>query len=273
VTPRSFLKALLPVALLATGGCLATRSDIERLELTIRAMADTSRAREARSDSATRALINQTAQVLAAQFTRDFNVVSDSVKQVSTALQRLQGDVQLSVHDLKAQMSTLQEGLGQSQRRLENLRNSVESSASAPARPADPGASTVAPGTPSAAQLLKTGKEQVIRGAAGTARMSLQLLIDSYPTDDRAAEAQLQIGESYATEGNKAAADSAYALVVQKYPANDWSATALWKRAKFAEQVKDSTRARVFYRQIIDKYPKSNEKILAEDALNPPKRP
>jgi TolA-binding protein len=269
---RHLRTMLLPVALLASG-CLATRSDIERLELTVRAMDDSSRARMARSDAADRAALTQAMQLLTQQFQREFSSVSDSVRQVATALQRLQGDVSLSMHDLRTQLTTLQEGIGQSQRRIDNLRNTVEANAGAP-RPADPAApAAAAPGTPSAATLWSTGRSQLTRNATGSARMNFQTLIDQYPTHDLASAAQHQIANSYAAEGNRAAADSVFALVVEKYPASEVAPNALYKRAMLARDIKDSTRAKAYFEQIVAKYPKSNERTLADEFLNPPKKP
>jgi TolA-binding protein len=264
---RRSLLLVLPVALVATG-CLATRSDIERLELTVRAMEDSSRVRIARSEAASRAVITQAAQMLAQQFTREFNSVSDSLRQVAASVQKLQGDVQLAMHDVRSQLTTLQEGLGQSQRRLQDLRTSVEARESVqPPRPADPAAPPVAAGTPPAAQLYQLGVQQLTRSATGSARMNFQLLVDQYPTHDRAADAQHQIANSFAAEGNRAAADSVHALVVLKYPGSDAAPASLLKRARLAQDLKDTAKAKAFFEQIVAKYPKSNERTLAEDEL------
>ena len=66
--------ACLPVALVATGGCLATSSDIEKLQLSMKVMQDSLHAQQVRSDSATReltrALVHDATQQLGQQFAR-----------------------------------------------------------------------------------------------------------------------------------------------------------------------------------------------------------
>lgn len=266
--------ALLPVVVLTAGGCLATRGDIERLQIGLRASADSARIREARSDSATRAMIADATQLLSRQFTRDFNAVSDSVRGVAAGLQRLNGDVQLSMHDLRNQLTVVQEGIGQSQRRIADLRTQVEATAQAPVvRPADPaampaaaGASPVS-GAPPAATLFQSGQASLLRNATGAARGSFQALVDNYPTHELAAEAFVKIGVSFAQEGNRTAADSVYGLVPEKYPASPPAATAVYKRAMLALDVKDNARGRALLQSIVDKYPKSDEAIVAQDLL------
>jgi TolA-binding protein len=264
---RRSLILLAPAAFLATG-CLATRGDIERLELALRTAQTESAQRQARSDSAGHALLRQATQMLAAQFTREFNSVSDSVRQVASSLQRLQGDVTLAMHDVRAQLTTLQEGIGQSQRRLQDLRTSVEArEAVQPPRPADAAAPAAAPGTPPASQLFQLGEQQARQNATSAARMNFQTLIDQYPTHDRAPEAQHKIALTYASEGNRAAADSVHALVVTTYPNSSSAPASLFKRARLAQDLKDTARAKAFFEQIVAKYPKSLERELADDEL------
>lgn len=125
-------RVFLPVALVAAGGCLATRSDVEQLQLGVNAMRDSLRAQQARSDSATRTVVREATQQLGQQFARQFSTLSDSVRVVSTGLQRLQGDVSLAMHDLRTQLVTVQEGIGVSQKGISDLRTTVEAIPVAP---------------------------------------------------------------------------------------------------------------------------------------------
>lgn len=274
--PRALARMrLLPVVLLATGGCLATRVDVQRLELQVRSVESAAAVRQARSDSATQALVREIGQTITQQFSRQLAQVSDSVRQLAAALQRLQGDVQLAMHDVKGQLTTLQEGLGQSARRLQDLRSSVEASAGAqPPRQMDSTAAAGATaGIPAAPTLFQTARTQLSRNALSSARANFQLLIDQYPTYDRVSDAQLEIGKIFAADGERAAADSVYALVVQKYPNSDAAPTALYKRAMLAKDLKDSARAKALFEQIVVKYPKSTERSLADDFLSALRKP
>jgi len=274
---------LLPVAVLATGGCLATKGDVDKLQLSIRTMQDSVRVQRARSDSLNRMLVRDVAQQLPRQFSRDFGVASDSIRQLSAALQRLQGDVTLSMHDLQGQLAAMQEGIGQSQRRIQDLKTSVEATAAAPVVPAprtaDSGsAATRAPavsgtGAPPAAQLFELARQQLRSGATGAARDGFQTFLQEYPNHERASEAQMWIADAYAQEGNRSAADSVYALVVARYTTPEWVSRSLYKRAMFLKEAQQLPQARALFQQIVDKYPRSDVAPLAEEMLRTLKKP
>ncbi|MCC7193950.1 MAG: tetratricopeptide repeat protein [Gemmatimonadaceae bacterium] len=272
------LPKLLPAVLLAAGGCLATRSDVERLELSLRAMRDSARIQQARSDSTTRLLLRDATLQLGQQFSRSFAALSDSVRRVAAGvagIERVQGDLSLSMHDFRAQIAAVQEGVGISQKRLADLRSSVEAAAaSAPAAVAPPAvpagtggaaAPTVGqPAAPPAAILWESGTASLTKGATAAARESFQALVTNYPTYERVPEAQMYIADAYAQEGNRTAADSVYALAVATYPAaTEVAARSLFKRAKLAVETGNPDRAKALYQQIIDKYPGSTLRELA----------
>ncbi|HVZ50037.1 MAG TPA: tetratricopeptide repeat protein [Gemmatimonadaceae bacterium] len=286
------LRLILPVALAATGGCLATRSDVEQLQLGVNAMRDSMRAQQARSDSTTRALIREMSQQLGQQFSRQFATLSDSVRDVSAGLQRLQGDLSLAMHDLNTQMVAVQEGIGVSQKRLSELRSSVEAIPAVPptatmpmgAAPGNQGrggappqagttASPASPAAPPPGTLWMLGRDALAKGATASARENFQTLVTSYPDHERAPDAQMYIGDAFASEGNKPAADSVYALVVTKYPGSAQAARSLYKRAQFAIEVGDKTRARTLLQELADKYPRSNEALLVGDLLKSLNKP
>lgn len=261
---RSLTKLLLPIATLAVGGCLATRSDVERMELTLKAMQDSARMRQNRSDSVTRTLIREATAQLAQNFARDFAAVSDSVRGLTANVQKFQGDVSLAIYDLKTQNTVIQEVLGQSNRRMQDIKNSVEANAQG-ARPTDP----ATPQQPNAAQLLGMGKRLLLTQATGGARQNFQDLITNYPADERVPEAQFYIAETFSREGNKVGSDSVYALVVLKYPRSDYAASSLYKRAQFAKEAGDNARWEALLRELIARYPKSEAAVVAADLLKP----
>lgn len=178
---RRLRLVILPVALVATGGCLATRSDVEQLQLGVGALRDSlheQQARQVRSDSITRAVIRDVTQQLGEQFIRRFTVLSDSVRTVAAALSRLDGNVTLSMHTLNQQMVAVQEGIGISQKRISELGTKVEAMPAVPP-PASPtggsqpsrgasGSST--PAAPPAAVLWQLGREALNKNATAAAR-------------------------------------------------------------------------------------------------------
>lgn len=269
---RRLLAWTLPVALVATGGCLATSGDVEKIQLALKALQDSTRVRQARSDSLTRTLVREMGDQLARQFARDFGQVSDSIRQVAGAVQRLQGDVALSVHDLRTQLVTLQEAVGQSQRRLQDLRSTVEANVAAPvAAPA--GAKPADAAAPPATQLFDMARAQLRSGATGAARDGFQNFLGQYPADERAGDAQMLIADAFAQEGNRAAADSVYALVVTKYKGDAVVSRSLWKRAMMLKEAQQVDSARALFRQIVDRYPRSDVGPLADEMLRALRKP
>jgi tol-pal system protein YbgF len=105
---------LVAVMLLASGGCFATREDVRLLQTDVR----TARAERAASDSAVRAQL----AVVEASLT----LANDSIRALGARVTRMQGDVRGDLYSLGQQLITIQELSGQSQRRLQELRASLE---------------------------------------------------------------------------------------------------------------------------------------------------
>jgi tol-pal system protein YbgF len=250
------LRRLAPVALLATGACVATRSDLRVLQndlsivRTEMAMADTARARQLDS-------------VIAA-----LGRTSDSLRVMQSSLGKFQGDVREELYSLGQQLIQVQELTGQSQRRLQELRASLEERAQEAVAPAagDTGAAGV-PQAPGPNQLFQLALDQLRRGSTAAARTGFQDLLTQYPAADIAPDAQFYLAEAYAAENNAAAADSAYAAVVARWPRSARAATALYKRAASHHRAGRTAAARDAYNQVIQQYPRSEEAVLAREQL------
>jgi tol-pal system protein YbgF len=263
---RAVLRRLAPVAFLATGACFATREDVQFLHNEMEAM----RAQAARTDSVRQRQLNEVIATL--------GEVHDSLGYMSGRVMKMQGDIRSDLYSMGQQLLQIQELTGQSGRRLQELRASLEARGQeiqeqqAAPQGAPPGtggaaAPSPAPGTPGPNQLFQLALDQLRRGSAGAARTALQTLLQQYPTADVAPEAQFYLGEAYRAEGNAAAADSAYAVVAQKYPESPRAPTALYKRAMYMEQQGNMTAARATLNEVIRKYPRSDEAALARDHL------
>jgi len=161
----------------------------------------------------------------------------------------------------------IQELSGQSQRRLQELRASMESRNDA--MTATPAAvdTTKAPAGPGPAQLFQIAFDQMQRGSFGVARTGFQELVDKYPKFEEAPSAQLYIGQSFAEEKNMAAADSVYQLVATKYPKSKAAPTALYKYALSLIAQKNTAPAKTALNRIVKDYPNSDEASLARDLL------
>ena len=269
---RSLGRALAPVAFVATGACVATRSDLRLVQNDIAVL----KAEQAQADSARRAQLDRVIAQL--------GLVNDTLRAMTARSSRFEGDVQQQLYAMAQQLVTVQELTGQSQRRLQELRASLEqraqeiqtpAPAQAPAtgapRPTTtaPTAAATTPGqaSPGPNQLFQLALDQLRRGSTGAARAGFSDLLRQYPSSDVAPDAQFYVAESYATEGNAAAADSVYDLVARSYPTSPRAATALYKRAVTAQAAGRSADARTLFEAVIKQFPRSDEAVLARDRL------
>ena len=257
------LRIVAPTAAVLLGGCLASKNDVIVLQTQLRSMQDASyRADTARSAQIDRVLT----QVMLA---------NDSVRAVSGRLGRLQSAVATDHYEMGRQILQIQELSGQSQRRLQELRASLEertqaaSTAGAAAASGTPGVADTTRGAaaPGPAQLFQTSLDQLRRGSSTVARGGFEELLRNYPQSDDAPEAMIYIAETYAAERNVVAADSVYGLVVTRYPSSPKAATALYKRALTYRAAGRTAQARAALERVVKDYPRSDEAALAREQL------
>ena len=196
---------------------------------------------------------------------------TDSVRAISGRLATLQSTVATDHYEMGRQILQIQELSGQSQRRLQELRASLEERnqmASVPAPVAgDTARPAPVPAGPGPAQLFQSSLDQLRRGSATVARRGFEELLRSYPTSEDAPEAMIYIAETYAAERNQVAADSVYGLVVQRYPASPKAATALYKQAVSYRAAGRTTAARTAFERVVREHPRSDEASLAREQL------
>ena len=260
---------LVPVVILTTGACFATREDVRALHLDLRE----SQAERMRADSA---MSRQIQQVIEAVST-----VNDSMGALGARLTQYQGAVRGELFEIGQQLVTIQELTGQSQRRLQEVRASLEqrlqatpagvvtdtgNAAGAPGQAAAPGAAPSA-ADPGPNTLFQLALDQLQRGSASTARIALQELLTKHPDSDIADDAQFYLAESYAADNQSAAADSAYEVVLARYPESPRAPTALYKRALARVSANDTEAAKAMFNDLIAKYPRSDEAALARERI------
>jgi tol-pal system protein YbgF len=267
VISRSIRIALVPAVVATAGACFATRNDVRTLQGDIAVL----RAENARSDSVHRAQF----QAAAAQV----GAVSDSLRSVNaflsrfaTDVSRFQGDLSINMHTFGQQLLTIQELVGQTQKRQQDLKAELERQAADLATSAQPTAAPGVQGTSSGPptgpnQLFDAARAQMNRASYAVARSAFTDFIEQFPGNERAGEALYNIARSYDLEGNGAAADSVYAVVVEKYPKADFAVQALYKRAVIAQANNQTAKAKEYFQKIIDSYPRSPEAQLAPDRL------
>jgi tol-pal system protein YbgF len=241
----------------STTGCFASKGDVGLLQDELRAL----RSQVAQSDTVRRAQTD-TAMMLIAR-------ANDSLRLLSARFTTFQANVSGGLYDMNRQLLQIQELSGQSQRRLQELRASMEErneQMTAPTPGTTPDTTKPAAG-PGPAQLFQVAFDQMQRGSFGVARTGFQDLLEKYPNFDQAPTAQLYIGQSFAEEKNTAAADSVYQLVATKYPQSKAAPTALYKYALSLVAQKKNPAARTILSRIVKDYPASDEASLARDLL------
>ncbi|MDB4881813.1 MAG: Tetratricopeptide repeat-containing protein [Gemmatimonadetes bacterium] len=248
------IRALAPALALVAGGCLASKTDIALLQADVQAVRDAT----VRGDSARRLQVDH----VLTQVIRS----NDSVRALSARLAKLQADVANDHYEMGRQILQIQELSGLSQRRLQELRSSLEDRSQTATAPA-PGDSARPPAAPGPGQLFQSSLDQLRRGSVGVARGGFEELLRTYPNSEDAPEALVYIAETYAAERNQVAADSVYGLVVQRYPKSPKAATALYKRALVLKSAGQNAAARASLERIVREYPRSDEASLAREQL------
>lgn len=266
----SRMKFATPLAAVFLGGCFASQQDIKVLQGDISLL----RTETATADSARRLQLDRALVSL--------RTANDSLASLSSKLTRFRSDVTTSLSSVDQQLLQVQELTGQSQRRIQEVRASLEERQSATAATTPPSAagatgagttkSSPAPaaggaGAPGPNQLFHVAREQLMQGSNASARQAFEDLLAKYPKSDLAADAQFYIAETYAAENNAAAADSVYARVSARYAGSPRAATAMYKRAVAAQNAAKTDDARDLFSQLIKKYPRSDEASLARDRV------
>jgi TolA-binding protein len=196
---------------------------------------------------------------------------NDSLRALSgrvTRVQTVQADATGTLYELGRQLITIQELTGQSQRRLQELRASLENRAQETATAVQDTSAAAASGSlPGPNSLFELARDQLARGSPRAAREALDTLIVRYPTADVVPAAQFFVAEAYAQERNRAAADSVYNMVATRHPRSDRAPTALYKLALARRDGGQRAAAQTLLERIIRDYPRTDEAVFAREQL------
>lgn len=239
--------------------CVATRGDVRLLQDELRAL----RSSVAAADTARRA---QADSIMLAM-----GRANDSLRALSSRVARMQtvqADATGTLYELGRQLITIQELSGQSQRRLQELRASLENRAQEAAAVQDTASAPRAAATiPGPNALFELARDNLTRGSPRAAREALDTLIVRYPTADIVPAAQFFVAEAYAQEGNRPASDSVYNLVAARYPRSDRAPTALYKLALARRDAGQRSAAQALLERIVRDYPQTDEAVFAREQL------
>ena len=132
----------------------------------------------------------------------------------------------------------------------------------APATPAGPA------GGLSPQRMFDTAQADYAAGQWPLAISGFEQFIRSFPTNDRADDAQFYIGESFQLDGKFKEAVGAYEKVIADYPSGDRVPQALYKRGVALSLLGENDRARESFQQVIRNYPQSEVAVLAKQVLD-----
>lgn len=264
---------LVPLAaLVAAGGCFATRNDVRVVQADLA---------NVRTEMLRAAADNKEAL---AQAMRTLAVANDSVKAMSNRMTGLSGDVRAGLRTVNEQLILVQQLLKQNEAVIQQFKQQADrppayvppvTSANPPLTAADSAAALAAPAMPSASagQLYTSARSNYARGSYSTARLGFQQVVDQFPTSSEAPLAQLGIAQTFDGERQVAPAIAAYGAVIAKYPDSPASATARYKLAGHLITQNKTAEAIPLLQQIVDRFKTSNEYDLAKSQLETLKRP
>jgi tol-pal system protein YbgF len=244
---------VLASAVLALAGC-ATKGDLRDLRTEVVAI-------QTRQDSLFRIMQRQNREIL------------DSLHAGSELMVRVRGDLGHRLLELEQQLVQIQELTGQSQTRIQQLKEQLEQRAEQQAAAAAAAASPqglpggVPGASPPAEELYRAGSEQLQRGAASTARQAFEQLLRDYPTDERAPDAQFSLAETFVVEKQLDRALEEFDRVVELFPSSTQAPTALYRAGVVSEERGNVQKARTYYQRVSARYPRSDEARLASDKL------
>lgn len=235
---------LAPIAcMMLLSGCVATKSDVRLLRTDLAAL-------QATQDSLYRESLRQAGSL------------ADSVRATSEVLRTTRGQLSNQIRQLQDMLVTMQELLGQSQQRINQLREQMERQQQAP-----PAAAPPISGGVSADSLYAIGRAKLAERSAAAARVAFEQLLEQYPRHDRAADAQAGLAETYVLDDELEEAVTQFERVSAAYPTSAKAPEALFRAGEISEQRKRPTDARRFYNLVVTRYGNSPSATLARRRL------
>ncbi len=206
---------------------------------------------------------------------RQNRALADTAAVTLDAISRLRGDLGNQLSQMEQEHLQIQELTGQSQRRVQELREQI---AERNVRMAAPGGVDTTAGAPAPAgaatdssgveQLYAAAQANLERGATGTARAAFQQIVQDHPDSPRAPDAQFGIAETYYRDGDFENALHALEQVVEMFPGSARAPGALYRAGVIAQERGNNQRARDYFRRVVAGWPKSDEARMATEALS-----
>jgi tol-pal system protein YbgF len=188
------------------------------------------------------------------------SVIADTGEQISKLgndIGVIQGRLD-QMNDLQKALELLQKNFGeyraQSDTKLEQLVNASTAAKNPPL-----------PETPDA--LYAEAQKRLDGRQYNEARRVFDAFINRFPGEKRAAQAQLNIGESYFAEGKYANAIGAYTKVIDNFPKSEEIESAMFKNGQSFFALKYCGDARIYFQELLKRYPKTRYKPEAMEQI------
>ena len=243
---KLFVPALL--MLLAAGPAYPQNKDIQRLEVDIIDLGQ--RVKEIQktvdqNDAALKGLVEK---------------IADQVNTLAGAMQKVNGAVDLlklqndsTTRDVRTALTGVTNNIKEVQDGMASLQTQMGDVARAVRE-----AKTTAVPLEGPNDLWRTASLDYVTGNFDLAISGYQEFLSKYPTDPRAAEANLNIGESLSALKKFDQAVNQYDIVLQKYPESDKSRTALLKKG-LAQAETNPPQAVKTLSEVVAKFPNTSE--------------
>lgn len=241
---------LLVAGLVSATGC-ATKKDVRTLQAQLAEM-------QLRQDSALQVL------------RRENRVLLDSVRKAMNITQDASGQTSHRFQQLEQTLSETQGLVAQLMQTAQDLAAKLDNFAAQQPGMARPGAAAPAPGGGTAEEYYTLGTEKLAEGAYSTARTAFQQLLKEFPDDQRAPDAQFQVGATYAAEKEYERAVQELQTVAEQWPSSERAPEALYRAGMIAADSvspKQSRKARQLLEQVVGTYPRSPSANLARTKL------
>jgi tol-pal system protein YbgF len=224
--------------------------------------------------------------------------LADTLKQVNariddqTALERKAfADGKVQADNLSGDLRVVREKVDETNVRLSSLSQEMEAlRTSLPQPGATPAVSTSSDATPSGGtpaapaaapapgqtpkQLYDAADSDYMMGQYPLAIQGFQAFLNYYPKNDRAGDAQYQIGLSYFNSNKFPEAATAFARVISDYPGGAQVPNAYYKRGNALENIPgQADAAKQSYQTAVEKFPDSQAATLAKQRLEALSRP
>jgi tol-pal system protein YbgF len=119
----------------------------------------------------------------------------------------------------------------------------------------------------SAGQIFSEAYNDLIQGQWDFAVQGFTAFLKNFPTNEKADDAQYNIGEAFYNAGKYAESINAFSKVVNDYTEGDKTASALFKRGKAQVALGQKDAAVADFKTVVTKYPNDPEASLAKAEL------